>query len=196
MDHVPLGSTFLRQAEAPLLPPPAALGGVLGAVRKHLFSGWVSGPLALLFVTALVWIVPDLIRFYVIDAVWSASDGAACRVQGTGACWAFVERKLDYFRYGSYPEMQRWRVDLTLVIGAVLAARLLWPEGRKSAAGLIAFTLGVPLFFVLMVPGVQAFMRAPMVEGPILFAAIALAVALEVSRLRTAWVAALFRSRA
>ena len=192
MDHVPLGSTFLRQAEAPLLPPPAALGGVLGAVRKHLFSGWVSGPLALLFVAALVWVVPDLIRFYVIDAVWTASDGAACRVQGTGACWAFVDRKLDYFRYGSYPEMQRWRVDLTLVIGAVLAARLLWPEGRKSAAGLLAFTLGVPLFFVLMVPGVQAFMRAPMVEGPILFAAIALAVALEVSRLRTAWVAALF----
>jgi hypothetical protein len=78
----------------------------------------------LLFIGLLLWIVPDFFRFYVTDAVWSASDGAACRVQGTGACWAFVERKLDYFRYGSYPELQRWRVDLTLIIGAVLAACL------------------------------------------------------------------------
>ena len=86
MHEAPINDvTFLRQAEAPTLPPPTAVGGVLGALRKHLFSGWVSGPLALLFVAALVWVVPDLIRFYVIDAVWTASDGAACRVQGTGA---------------------------------------------------------------------------------------------------------------
>jgi general L-amino acid transport system permease protein len=113
-------------------------------------------------------------------------------VQGTGACWAFVDRKLDYFRYGSYPGSEHWRVDLTLVVGAVLAARLLWPEGRKSAFGLAAFTVGVPLFFFLMIPGVQAVMREPMVELPILFGGIALAVALETSRLRTAWVGLIF----
>ncbi len=198
MQNAPLGTAplndaaFLRRESAPSLPPPVAIGGVLGWLRTNLFSGWVSGPLALLFIALLAWTLPGLIRFFIIDAVWSANDGTACRVPGTGACWAFVERKLDFFRYGSYPEFEHWRVDLTLIIGAVLAARLLWPQGKKSTLGLLAFALGVPLFFFIMLPGPQAAMRAPLVELPVLFAGVGLALALEYSRLRTAWVAALF----
>ena len=183
---------YLRTQEAPALPPPAGVGGIWLFMRKTFFTGWISGPIALVILALLAWIVPDFIRFYVIDAIWIANDGAPCRVAGTGACWAFIDRKIDYFRYGSYPVAQHWRVDLTLMIGAVLVARLLWVPGEKSRAGLLAFMLGVPLFIFMLIPGPSAVLRDPGVELAVLACGIGLAGALEFSRLRTAWVGALF----
>jgi general L-amino acid transport system permease protein len=185
-------SLYLRQDEAPVLPPPQKAGGVLGWLRENIFSGWVSGPLALAFIALIIWVTPDMVRFFILDAIWTANDGAPCRVQGTGACWAFVDRKLDFFRYGSYPVSEHWRVDLTLMVGSVLAARLLWPQGKKSRAGLFAFLVGIPVFIFLMIPGPAAILREPGIELTVLALGIGLAVLLEVSQMRTAFVGILF----
>jgi general L-amino acid transport system permease protein len=185
-------SLYLRREDAPSLPPPQKTGGAIGWLRENIFSGWVSGPLALAFMALLVWVTPDLVRFFLLDAIWSANDGAPCRVQGTGACWAFVDRKLDFFRYGSYPVAEHWRVDLTLMVGTVLAARLLWPEGKKSTAGLLAFLFGIPLFIFSLIPGPAAVLGAPGVELTVLALGIFLAILLEVTKLRTAYVGIIF----
>jgi general L-amino acid transport system permease protein len=185
-------SLYLRRDEAPTLPPPVRAGGVLGWLKDNIFSGWVSGPLALACLALIVWVTPDLISFYILDAIWTADNGAACRVQGTGACWAFVDRKLDFFRYGSYPGSEHWRVDVVLMLGSVLAARLLWPDGKKSAFGLFAFLVGIPLFIFLMIPGPAAIIREPSLVLAILAGGIALACALEFSKLRTLWVGLMF----
>ncbi len=181
-------SLYLRRDDAPLMPPPERVGGAWGWLREHIFSGWVSGPLALAFIALIGWVLPDLIRFFILDAIWIADDGAACRVLGTGACWAFVDRKLDFFRYGSYPGSEHWRVDLVLMIGTVLSARLLWPDGQKSKGALFAFLFGIPLFIFLMMPGPAAVMREPGVELGILAFGVTLASVLEWSKLRTLWV--------
>ena len=183
---------YLRRQAALPQPAPMSAGGPVGWVRQNLLSGWLSAILSILFVLFLAWAIPDLIRFFFIDAVWTAADGAPCRAPGAGACWAFIERKIDFFRYGSYPSEAHWRVDLTLLVGAVLAARLLWPDGRKSMAGRLAFLLGVPLLMFMLIPGPAAIARDPAVELSILLAGIALAAALEFSALRTGAVAILF----
>ena len=185
-------SLYLRHEEAPVLAPPVRGGGVTGWLREHIFSGWVSGPLALAFIALIVWVMPEIIRFFILDAIWTANDGAACRVQGTGACWAFVDRKLDFFRYGSYPGSEHWRVDLTLMVGSVLAARLLWPQGKKSKTGLLAFLFGIPLFIFALIPGPAAVLRDPGIELAVLATGIGLAVVLEVTRMRTAFVGIIF----
>ena len=185
-------SLYLRHEDAPTLPAPVRSTGLWAWLREHIFSGWVSGPLALAVIALIIWVTPDLIRFFILDAIWSANDGAACRVQGTGACWAFVDRKLDFFRYGSYPETQHWRVDIVLMLGSGLAARLLWPEGKKSRAGLFWFLIGVPLFIFLMIPGPAAILREPSLELAVLAGGVALACALEFLKIRTLWVGLFF----
>jgi len=142
---------FVRTEAAPEKPPPVAVGGVIGWVRRNLFRDVWTSILTLVAAAIAIWFGIDLIRYMVIDAVWSAPDGAACRAPGVGACWAYVARKLPYFVYGSYPIEERWRVDITLLIGAVLIAWLLWPASPRKGLGAILFFVVYPvLAFVLL----------------------------------------------
>ena len=74
-----------------------------------------------------------------------------CRAHQDGACWAFVAQKLNYFRYGSYPQSERWRVDAVEAIGAALIVWLLWPRApRRGFAALLFFVVYPIVGFVLL----------------------------------------------
>ncbi|HEX3180215.1 MAG TPA: amino acid ABC transporter permease [Beijerinckiaceae bacterium] len=147
---------FVRTEAAPEKPPPAAVGGVIGWVRRNLFRDVWTSILTLVAAAIAIWFGIDLIRYMVIDAVWSALDGAACRPPGVGACWAYVARKLPYFVYGSYPVEERWRVDITLLIGAVLIAWLLWPASPRKGLGAILFFVVYPVLAFVLLYGTPA----------------------------------------
>jgi general L-amino acid transport system permease protein len=135
----------------PLPPPVARRPGALGWARAHLFSGWASSLATLGVIAGVAWLAPDVLRYLVFDAVWRAPDGAACRAPGAGACWAFIAEKTPFFVYGSYPPGQRWRVDLTIVIGAALVFRSLWRGApRKGLAALLLLVVYPPVAFALL----------------------------------------------
>ncbi|MGE3646080.1 MAG: amino acid ABC transporter permease [Beijerinckiaceae bacterium] len=146
-----MSDSFIRTASTPRRPAPADSIGALGWMREHMFATPVSSMLTLLSLLLLAWIVPDLVRFALIDAIWSAPDGEACRAPGAGACWAFVGAKFDFFVYGLYPRDEVWRVNLVLALGALLVVWMLWPgaPGRSVAAGLF-FTLFPVVSFGLL----------------------------------------------
>ncbi len=143
--------SFVRTAPEPTLPPPADSVGLVAALRARLFTGPVAAVMTLIGAAFLVWAIPPLVRFLFIDAVWSAPDGAACRAPGAGACWAYIWRKAPYFIYGSYPEDQRWRVNIVVLAGAVLIGWLLARRApaRSVAAGLFFVVYPVLAFFLL-----------------------------------------------
>ena len=147
MDQAPaLPISFVRTEHAPALPPPMLVHGPVAWARANLFGGVWSSLATLVFIALLAWILPGLVRYLVIDAVWSAPDGEACRAPGAGACWAYVAQKFSYFMYASYPRESVWRVDLTLAAGAALVAWLLWRNApRKALAGLLFF-VAYPFF--------------------------------------------------
>jgi len=164
-----IGDQFLyvRGVPADRLPPPAARAGVLGWLRTNLFSSPANITLTLLCVLFIVWAVPPLLRFFLIDAVWSGADGDACLASPAqpqpGACWAFVRVWSSYFVYGFYPIGQRWRVDLfflTLAFGIVWLLRLSAPRRDISACyffivlPILSFVLlhGAPLIGLSVVP--------------------------------------------
>jgi len=161
------GGTYLSHKNAPVLPPPKQKDGWLERLRKGFFGTPLSAFLTLLSSGLILWLAPDLLRFVLFDAVWNAPDGEACRVPGAGACWAFVWHKLPYFIFGSYPEHERWRVVVTLVLGALLLARLLWPQkmGKhpdKAVAATLLF-LVYPLVALVLLLGAPIF-GLPMVD--------------------------------
>ncbi|MEA2858894.1 MAG: ral L-amino acid transport system permease protein [Methylobacteriaceae bacterium] len=147
---------FVRTEAAPEQPPPLAVGGIVGSVRANLFRDIGTSILTLVAATIAIWFGVDIVRYMIIDAVWSAPDGAACRAPGAGACWAYVWRKLPYFIYGSYPVDERWRVDVTLAIGAVLIAWLLWPSSPRKGTGALLFFVLYPILAFVLLYGVPA----------------------------------------
>ena len=138
---------YVRTQSEPVRQPPASTTGALAFIRERLFAGPGSTVFTLLALVFLAWVTPPLVRFLITDAVWAAPDGAACRAPGAGACWAYIWRKTPYFIFGSYPEDQRWRVEIAMAAGAVLIAWLLIRRApwRKVAALLFFVVNGVGL---------------------------------------------------
>jgi general L-amino acid transport system permease protein len=122
--------------------PPPATSGPLGWLRANLFSSVFNTVLTVLAVAFLAVAIPPVVRWALIDAVWSAPNSRACH--GTGACWAFIHEKLRFIFFGTYPYTEHWRPLLSVLIFVALIMascdRRLW--GRRLAfvwlAGLAA----------------------------------------------------------
>ena len=148
---------YLRLIPADRLPPPSSRAGMLGWLRANLFSSPANIALSLICVVFLVWAVPPLVRFLLIDAVWSGADREAClaspALPNPGACWAFARVWFSYFVYGFYPISERWRVDvffLALAFGIVWLLRLSAP---LRGLGALYFFIALPLLSFLLLHG-------------------------------------------
>jgi len=148
---------FVRDRHIPPQSPPATMTGAIGWVRENLLSTPFNIALTLLIVLLILWVVPDLIRFLFVDAVWSGADRDACReaVQHRviGACWPFVWERYPYFIYGSYPIPLRWRVDLFFVMLAIGVAWLLWLNAPQRALGAVYFFIVLPICSFILLHG-------------------------------------------
>ena len=150
--HAPAGiEKFLRTEAAPVLPPPGNVAGPVAWMRKNLFSDVPSGLLTLVGGALAAWAVYNLLDWFVLSAIFTAKNGAACRPASSGMCWPFIIQKFPYFMYGSYPIDQRWRIDIALIMGAVLIFWLLWDKAPRKdiAAGLFFIVYPIAGFCLL-----------------------------------------------
>jgi general L-amino acid transport system permease protein len=154
------GFAYVRGEPAPALPPPFASTGWLGWCRANLFGTPFNSVLTVLTLLLLVWAVPPLVRFLVVDAVWSGSDRAACLASAAhpnvGACWAFVREHLAYFTYGSYPIDGRWRVDVFFILLAFGIGWLLWIDAPYRGLGALYFFGILPIVSFLLLYGIPS----------------------------------------
>lgn len=145
---------------APLLPPMAPPCGIRPSpatwIRKNLFSTPFSGVLTICFTVLAAWLLYQFASFAVLDAVWAGGQ-EECRANPEGACWPFIVEKFDYLRYGAYPVSERWRVDLTLAIGAVLIAWLLWKRAPRRNVAALLFFATYPVIAFALLRGVASF---------------------------------------
>jgi len=126
-------------------------------LRAHLLSTPFNIALTVLIVLLLAWAIPEIVRFLVIDAVWSGNDRDAClwtvQHREIGACWPFVWERLPYFIYGSYPIPQRWRVDVFFLMLAVGVVWLLWLKAPRRDLGAVYFFIVLPVVSYILLTG-------------------------------------------
>ncbi len=148
---------FVRRATIAPRPPPAAMTGAIGWLRANLLSTPFNIALSVLIVLLLAWAIPEIVKFLVVDAVWSGGDRDAClwtvQHREIGACWPFVWERLPYFIYGSYPIPQRWRVDVFFLMLAVGVAWLLWLKAPRRDLGAIYFFIVLPIVSYILLTG-------------------------------------------
>ena len=145
-----------QELRVPVQRPPAASTGVLGWLRANLFNSVFNTILTILAAYLIAIAVPPLLRWALIDAVWSAPNGQACRGangQEVGACWAFIHEKLRFILFGRYPYEEQWRplFVVAIFVAMILAScdRRLW--GRPL---MLLWTGGFVAIAVLMWGGV------------------------------------------
>lgn len=98
----------------PSLPPPPNTVGVVGWVRKNLFSSPLNAFLTILSLYVIWVLVSNVFEWAILNAVWEAETRRECldKVGLSGACWAGVTHWMKNFIYGRYPDEEVWRINL------------------------------------------------------------------------------------
>jgi general L-amino acid transport system permease protein len=154
---------FVRQELVPERAAPIKTTGFVGFLRTRLFNSPTNVLLTIGGILLLWFTVVPSVKFLLIDAVWTGKDRTACLAQSpdqvVGACWPFIQAKFSQFIYGFYPEAERWRVDLTFVLAALLLLPLLIPRlpAKGLNAGLFFIALPIVAFFLLHGGGLKGF---------------------------------------
>jgi general L-amino acid transport system permease protein len=151
---------FVRTEIIPQQKAPSSARGIVHWLRTNLFASPQDVVLTVLALALIGWVVPHLVNWLFIQAVWQGTDRSFCATvaQGgtqpegwSGACWAFVDAKLDQLVYGRYPLDDRWRPTLVGILFILFVVPMLIPSiPRKGLNALLLFiVLPVVSFFLL-----------------------------------------------
>ncbi|WP_159007998.1 amino acid ABC transporter permease [Bradyrhizobium sp. S69] len=155
--------SFVRQELVSERAAPIKTTGFVGFLRTRLFNSPTNILLTIASALLLWFTVIPTLRFLLIDAVWTGTDRNACLAENAGhvvgACWPYVHAKFTQFIYGFYPEPERWRVNLTFVLAALLLLPLLIPRlpAKGLNAGLFFVAFPIVAFFLLHGGGLSGF---------------------------------------
>jgi general L-amino acid transport system permease protein len=140
------------RSTVPARRPPVTQIGVLGWLRQNLFSNAFNTILTVLTLLLLARVIPPLLHWLVLDAVWGPAPAEACK-EASGACWAMIQEKYRLILFGRYPYSEQWRplLGLLMIIGlvAVSCNRHFWQAWLADA-----WIVGLALWFVLMWGGI------------------------------------------
>ena len=156
-------SSFVRQELIAERAVPVKVTGSIRFLRTRLFNSLTNILLTVASVLLLWFTIVPAIQFLLVDAVWSGKDRTACLAENAkhavGACWPFIQAKFSQYVYGFYPEAQRWRVNLTFFLSAVLLLPLLIPRlpAKTLNASLFFVAFPVVAFFLLRGGGLSGF---------------------------------------
>jgi general L-amino acid transport system permease protein len=151
-------SSFVRQDLVAERPAPVKTTGFIGTLRTRLFNSPTNILLTIIGALLLWFTIIPSVKFLIVDAVWSGQDRSACLAEN-GACWPYIQAKLPQLIYGFYPEAERWRVNLALILAAALLLPLLIPRlpAKGLNASLFFFAFPVVAFFLLHGGGISGF---------------------------------------
>lgn len=139
---------YVKTTRHPDLPPPLSEVGVLGWLRKNLFSTWLNSLLTLTAMALLLLTLPPILDWALFSANWIGETRNACLPplgNPDGACWVFIKVRFDLLMYGFYPASEIWRVDFTLLL-------LVGLGGPLILSTLLPFRGPVNTFLLMLLP--------------------------------------------
>src|SRR5215210_922827 len=151
---------YVRGTQVPALPPPLLETGVFGWLRSNLLSTPLNIALTLFSALLIAWLLPPVVIFVIVDAVWTGTDREACLATPErphiGACWPFIRDRFAYFVNGSYPISERWRVDIFFALLAFGIFWLLWLDAPRRDIAAAYFFIVLPISSYLLLSGSPA----------------------------------------
>jgi len=145
-------SAFVRTRYLEQSAPPKAMSGTIGWVRENLFSSPLNAVLTIASLYFLYLVVPPFVQWAFVDAVWFGNSNKDCAGY-EGACWAVVTARFGQFVYGFYPESERWRPNLVLMLFVINLLPVLWDRVPGRTFSAIFLVSGFPLVALFFIHG-------------------------------------------
>lgn len=161
-ENVGPGSAFVRGEMLTEQVAPISSSGIVGWVRGNLFPSVSQSVLTLVCLYVLYLIIPPLVNFVFVDAVWSGVDRNACATEGQGgiqpngwfgACWAYVGDYSNQFIYGRYPDEEQWRVNIVAILMALAIGPLLAPDLPYKGISILYAAVAFPVLALVLLTG-------------------------------------------
>lgn len=130
-------------------PAPVSASGPIGWLRVNLFSGWFNTSLTLIALYMLWQMIPSFVDWAFLNADYTGDVGAECTTHG--ACWAWLDQRINQLLYGFYPATEYWRVNITFALLPFALAPLLFDVAQ--AAKLRWFSLAFPFIAAYLLVG-------------------------------------------
>lgn len=98
-------------------------GGLWRGVQERFFGDLPTTLLTLALFAVAALLLPELVRWALIDASFSRQPEQCWALAGRGACWGVIAEKFRPILLGRYPYSEQWRALLAtvLLIGATVA---------------------------------------------------------------------------
>ena len=126
---------------------PATSLGVIGWLKTNLFSSVANTTLTIVSLLFLLWVIPPLFDWAVVQANFGHGDRSLCEANPQGACWTFVRVRGLQMLFGLYfasEPSQIWRPLLFFVLLGVHFVWILHPRFSKKTLGITSLVLFVP----------------------------------------------------
>ncbi|MCP3969857.1 MAG: amino acid ABC transporter permease [Rhodobacteraceae bacterium] len=132
-------TSFVRHDMLAEQAPPATSVGLLGWLRKNLFSGWVNTVLTVISLGLIAFVLAGLLP-WVFQSVWVADSLSECREVMAAtwgethghACWAVIRERWPQLMFGFYPSEMYWRPILAFVLLLTAVAPVLFPGAPRQ----------------------------------------------------------------
>ena len=83
-------------------------------IKQNFFNNVLNSTLTVLAVCLLYSALIPFLDWAFINADFTGATGKECTA--SGACWAWLDQRINQFLYGFYPSEEYWRVNLTIIL--------------------------------------------------------------------------------
>src|SRR5215470_4447822 len=118
--------------------------------RANLFNSVLNSILTIVITGFIVRLAVPFFNWAIRDATFSAPNDTACKAAG-GACWAFLADWGKFLLFGRFPEDQRWRPALVIVI--FVAMMLVSSRAHVKAKALLVLWAGAVVVSIALMFG-------------------------------------------
>jgi len=133
----------------PPRPAPVPTEGAIPWIRDNLFADWKNSLATVAMLLLALAVLPDLVSWALVKAVFRPDADACQAARGIGACWGVVAEKWRFIVFGRYPFESQWRPEVaTVLLVALLVVSCIRAFWHVWLFGI--WIVVIPAFFILM----------------------------------------------
>ena len=122
---------------------------IINIINNNINNNLFNSILSTLIIIAIIYSIPPLLSWFILDANISGNSREACT--GSGACWTYIKVWIRRFLYGMYPNEHHWRINLSFILVILFGLVGLIPFKRIKKFLTLYYVIIYPLIAFIVI---------------------------------------------